>query len=118
MKNNYLFAFIILILSIINIVMMYIYGQYCTFSGDDAWFSLYQENESIFGCLNPNYGHGAGYIGVFLNKIFSFALPATIGIHPQDFMSLQHNIIKGIFTYVSIYKINIYRNQKTNSQYY
>ena len=110
MKNNILFISTILILTIINVIMMYIYGQYCTFSGDDAWFSLYQENESIFRCLNPNYGHGAGYIGVFLNKIFSFALPATIGIHPQDFMSLQHNIIKGIFTTIILLSITQFLN--------
>lgn len=97
--HNRLFDFIIILLCIFVIILITYFSQNCNFLfGDDGYFSLYWSNdESFFSCFNFSI-HGGGYIGLFLTKFLCFGLPNMLCIHPADFISVPHGIIKGVLT--------------------
>ncbi len=98
--KKFLFYVSIIIISIYNFLYVFDISKGCTFWHDDFEYSNYYRDEKIFDCLlgKTIFIHGGGYIGLFLCKFFSFGLPYLLGIHPGDFISFQHGIIKGIFT--------------------
>ena len=95
---NILFIFGILSTSVFIVLFMVYLSQNCTFWGDDAYFSQYELYEDLFSCMNFNFIHGGGYIGLLLCKFFSFKLPLMLGLHPNDFITSGCGYIRGIFT--------------------
>ena len=78
-KNNIIVQVLsFLIISFLLIIILYPFGNYATFWGDDGWFTLYHSDEKLFDILTFDKGHGSGYIGAFLNKIFSFYISNTM----------------------------------------
>lgn len=102
------YSILLLILFVIVVVFFADLSKYCTFLGDDSWYSIYfKEDEGFFDCLfkDSYLYHGGYYIGLFLTKFLSFGLPTLLGIHPADFISYEHGIIRGIFTAIGLYII-------------
>ncbi len=99
-----IFIITIIIISIFNFLYVFDISKCCIFWNDDFEYSNYYRNEKIFDCLlgKSLFIHGGGYIGLFLCKFLSFGLPSLLGVHPADFMSFWHGIIKGIFTVLII----------------
>ncbi len=88
------------IISICIVFFVTYLSQNCCFFDDDYFYAMYDFQESVFSCLNFQKEHGAGYIGFFLCKFFSFKLPNLLGIHPTDFMGIQQGIFQGIISVV------------------
>ena len=94
--KNIFFYSTIGIISLLFILLIFYLSKYCCFWGDDAWYSLYTDNEKMFDCLTSD-SHGGKYIGQFLGKFFSYGLPCMLGIHPENFQSSYHAIIRAVF---------------------
>ena len=112
---------IVLVLICFSIIFLTSYlSRYSTFYGDDMSHSLYQR--SIFENLFPtNFQsayqlHAGGYLCFFLTSFFNYFLPHLLHVHPADFMSIPHGIIKGIFLCIILISITnfsfIYKNSK------
>lgn len=89
-----LFAFVFLF----HIVLMIYINKYKCFWGDDYFFCRYFLGEKLYTSLSFEYGHGGGYIGLFLSKFLSFGLPSMLNLHPNDYLSYFVGIFEGIFT--------------------
>ncbi len=99
--KNIFFYSAIGIISLLFILLIVYISRYCCFYGDDAWFSLYADNEKIFDCLTSD-SHGGKYIGQFLDKFFSYGLPCILGIHPENFINSYHAIIRAVFMVLTL----------------
>ena len=74
------------------------YTKNTCFVGDDFWYTRFFDFNELFHTLSFEKGcHGGGYIGYFLCEFFSFAVPLHLNIHPNDFVSTYHAMIKSIF---------------------
>ncbi len=99
-KNNR-FYILMLIISLIFIRVIVYLSRNCTLFGDDLSYGLY--STGIFDTLNPFSEvsafkvHGGGYLCLFLTNFVNFHLPYMFNIHPNDFISAPHGVIKGIF---------------------
>ena len=113
-KNIFFYSTIGIISFLFILFIVYI-SRYCCFWGDDAWYSLYMLDEKMFDCLIEGH-HGAKYLGMFLDKFFSYGLPCMLGIHPENFQSSYHAIIRAVFmvfTLLTIGKfVSIYEKSK------
>lgn len=101
-KNLSLFIISLIIISLlVGFLIFYLVCNNCFF-GDDFWFSRYITKEDLLNSfLLTSDGHGNGYIGLLLCKLFCFGIPTHLNIHPNDFMSTYHSIFK-IFFSISI----------------
>lgn len=100
-NKNSRFHILILMISLIFIHVIIYLSRNCTLFGDDLSYGLY--SAGIFDTLNPFSEvsafsvHGGGYLCLFLTNFFNFHLPYMLNIHPNDFISVPHGVIKGIF---------------------
>lgn len=95
-QKNIFFYSVIWIISLLFVGLIFYASKYSCFWGDDAWYSLYIVKEGIFNCL-VGCGHGEKYIGMFLDKFFSYGLPCMLGIHPENFQISYHAVIRAVF---------------------
>ncbi|MBQ4078329.1 hypothetical protein IJD15_04030 [bacterium] len=101
-KTDKLFVSSICIVSLIVFLYIFFASRYCCFWGDDYYYSQYSLDEGVFDVLNFKKEHGAGYIGFFFSKIFSFELPVLLDIHPMEFSGSVHSFIKSVFGIITI----------------
>ena len=83
---------------ILQIILMVYINKYKSFWGDDYFFCRYLTGENFITSLSFKYGHGGGYIGMFLSKFLSFGLPNMLNLHPNDYIYCFVGLFEGIFT--------------------
>lgn len=113
-KNISFYLIIFVIFSLLAGIYAY-FSRYSCFVGDDFWYTRFFEPIGLLHTLSfTQGGHGGGYIGYFLCKLFSFGMPLYLNIHPSDFINTYHSIIRGLFfatTLLLISKFSTFYNR-------
>ncbi len=114
-KENKLYSFLIIFVSV-WIAFIYAYCcKECTFWGDDFFYARVYDNIDYLNCLKF-VGHGEGYIGVFLCKFLSFGLPLLLNIHPYDFIGFSEGLFRGFFVALIILAVSGFVNLYVKSK--
>lgn len=105
--KNVFFYFVVLLIFILIVGVFAYFSKNSCFFGDDFWYTRFFEPDGLFDTLSfTGGGHGGGYIGFFLCKLFSFGVPLYLNIHPCDFINTYHNVIRGIFFAIALLLIS------------
>lgn len=105
-KNTFFYFITFIIFSLIAGIYAY-FSRYSCFVGDDFWYTRFFGPMGLFHTLSfTKAGHGGGYIGYFLCKLFSFGMPLYLNIHPCDFINTYHSIIRGLFFAIALLLIS------------
>ena len=115
-KNSKLLLLTIFIISIAIVIFFKYLSQNSCFWGDDFLYPRYRMYEGYFDSFKYTFGHGSGYLGLFLCKFFSFGLPAILHIHPNDFLCNGASIIRGVLTCLVLLSITILAVDKNKSK--
>ena len=103
-KRNYIYNLILFLIPILIIWLTVQFTSNNGFYSDDAAYSYrFTLKESLIYIGSSLGEHSCGYLGWFLDLLFSFFLPLKLSIHPSDFIGIPHSVIKGIFLTINIF---------------
>lgn len=119
-NENKLYNILLLMISLFFIEIIVYLSRNAAFFGDDLSYGLYSRGIFDMFLLSENSSlskiHGGGYLCLFLTGFFNFHLPNMLNMHPSDFISAPHGVIKGVFYCLIVFSIinfsQVYKKSK------